>query len=84
MYRRFAFDAVQGTKNLSNLRVLPAIGDGFAGGGFIHGDSVDIDDIIVEEESEHESDDFLQPINKVEILDKKSKSVHFDQFVYIR
>jgi hypothetical protein len=83
MYRRFAFDAVQGTKNLSNLRVLPAIGDDFAGEGFVHGESVDIDDIIVEE-SEHENENFLQPINKVEILDKTSKSVHFDQFVYIR
>lgn len=78
MYRRFAFDAVQGSKNLTNLRVLPAIGDGFA-----REDSVDIDDILVEE-SEQGSEFFPQPINKVEIFDKKSKSVHFDQFVYIR
>lgn len=78
MYRRVAFDAIQGSKNLTNLRVLPAIGEGFA-----RDESVHIDDIQVEE-SEQGSTQFPLPINQVQILDKKSKSVHFDQFVYIR
>jgi len=80
MYRRFQFDAKQGSKNLTNLRVLPAIGEGIT---VDETGSVTLSDIHMEE-SEQGSQLFPQPINKIEIFNKQSKNVHFDHFVYIR
>lgn len=77
MYQRFTFEAVQGSKNLTNLKVLPPIGTA------LEENSVNLSDILIEE-SDQGSVKFPQPINKIEILDKKSKNVHFDQYVYIR
>lgn len=78
MYRRFTFEAVQGSKNLTNLKVLPPIGEGGEDG------SVNLSDILVEESDGGSNGSFPRPVNKIEILDKKSRNVHFDQFVYIR
>ena len=78
MYRRFAFDAVQGSKNLTNLKVLPPIGESFPRQASVH-----LEEIHVLEGSEP-SEPFQLPINQVQIYNKKTKSVHFDQFVYVR
>lgn len=82
MYQRFMFEAIQGRKNLTNLKVLPPIATHLEDPRR----SVDLSDIHVTdvEESDQGSVLYPQPINKIEILDRKSRNVHFDQFVYIR
>ena len=81
MYQRFSFEAIQGTTNLTNLKVLPPIDHRLD--PVYDNDSVNLSDIFVQE-SEQGSVQIPQPINKIEIMDKQSKNVHFDQFVYIR
>ena len=83
MYRNFRnkqtdfnkFIDVPGSKNLTRQKVVPAIGDKNWRDRSIH-----LTDINVDQRSE---DSFPKPLESIEIFSKK-KSVHFDEFIYVR
>ena len=81
MYRNFRkqgepeFIQVFGSKNLTAQRVVPPIGDKIWRDRSLH-----ITEISIGEKDEH---GFPRPVESIEIFNKQ-KSVHFDEFIYIR
>lgn len=81
MYKNFRkqneikFIEVPGSKNLTRQKVIPNIGDNVWRDRSLH-----IEDISVDE---REEDGYPRPVESIEIFSDK-KSVHFDEFIYIR
>ena len=81
MYKNFKrqneprFVQVYGTKNLTSQKVVPPIGEKVWRDRSLH-----ITEISIEDKDEN---GFPRPVESIEIFNKQ-KSVHFDEFIYIR